>query len=91
MPDNGNLLISPDNTYEILLDDVSSASGSLLEDFAPSVNPSKEIDDPTDEKPEDWIDEMKITDSKAAKPEDWDEDQPFQIVDEEVRSSVVCC
>jgi hypothetical protein len=47
------------------------------------VNPPKEIDDPTDSKPEDWVDDKRITDPEASKPEDWDEDAPFEIVDTE--------
>jgi hypothetical protein len=34
---------SPDNTYQIFINGDSKASGSLLEDFKPSVNPEKEI------------------------------------------------
>lgn len=77
------LIINPDNTFEILIDDESVKTGNLLEDFSPSVNPPKEIDDPTDSKPEDWVDEAKIRDPDAVKPEDWDETQPFQIPDED--------
>lgn len=77
--------ISPDDTYQVLVDDVEASSGSLLEDFTPSVNPEKEIDDPEDLKPADWVDEEKIVDTEATKPEEWDEEQPFQVVDEEVR------
>lgn len=77
---------SPDNSYQVLIDDEVASEGSLLEDFSPSVNPDKEIDDPEDKKPEDWVDEAQIRDPAAVKPEDWDEDEPFQIVDEDVRS-----
>merc|ERR1712196_508857 len=55
-------------------DKETKKSGSLLEDFDPPVNPPKQIDDPTDEKPEDWVDEAKIEDPEASKPEDWDEE-----------------
>lgn len=34
---------SPDNTFEILINNDSKKKGSLLEDFDPSVNPDKEI------------------------------------------------
>jgi calnexin len=56
--------------------------GNILEDFNPSVNPPKEVDDPEDTKPNDWIDDPKIADPDATKPEDWDEDQPRLIPDE---------
>ncbi|KAI9699163.1 MAG: hypothetical protein M1820_007242 [Bogoriella megaspora] len=77
------LIVTPDQQYEIKVDGESLRNGSLFEDFTPSVNPEKEIDDPKDEKPSDWVEEAKIPDPEATKPEDWDEDAPFQVVDEE--------
>jgi hypothetical protein len=74
---------SPNQTYEVSINGKSETTGSLLEDFTPAVNPPKEIDDPTDSKPEDWVDDKRITDPEASKPEDWDEDAPFEIVDTE--------
>jgi len=59
--------ISPDNTYEVLVNDESVKSGSLLEDFDPPVNPSKDIFDPTDSKPADWVDEAQIVDRSATR------------------------
>jgi len=56
--------------------------GSLHEDFAPAVNPPKEIDDPTDVKPSDWVDQEKIKDPEARKPDDWDEKASPTILDE---------
>ena len=46
-------------SYDLLIDGESKKSGSMLEDFDPAVNPSEEIDDPEDKKPEDWIDSPK--------------------------------
>lgn len=77
------LIVKPDQTFEIKIDGDQVKEGSLLEDFIPAVNPDKEIDDPKDEKPADWVDEAKIPDPKAVKPEDWDEDAPYEITDEE--------
>ncbi|KAJ3329539.1 hypothetical protein HDU76_007694, partial [Blyttiomyces sp. JEL0837] len=77
------LIVRPDNTFDILINNESAKSGSLLTDFTPAVNPPKEIDDPTDSKPADWVDEAKIVDPDAKKPADWDEDAPLQIVDED--------
>jgi len=77
------LVIRPDNTYDIKINNESKKSGSLLEDFEPSVNPAKEIDDPTDSKPSNWVDEAMITDADATKPDDWDESAPFEIEDDE--------
>ena len=77
------LIVHPNNTYAIQQNGEEVKTGSLLEDFTPSVNPEKEIDDPKDKKPEDWVDEARIPDPEAKKPEDWDEDAPYEIVDEE--------
>ena len=54
------LIINPDNTFRILIDNSEVKSGSLLIDFNPPVNPPKEIDDPEDVKPADWVDEAKL-------------------------------
>jgi hypothetical protein len=58
---------SPNNTYHVLFNGESQATGSLLDDFKPPVNPSKEIDDPSDSKPEDWVDAKQISDPDAKK------------------------
>jgi calnexin len=75
------LVVRPDNTFEIFIDEESVRSGSLLQDFNPPVNPPKEIDDPEDKKPADWVDEAKIPDPQATKPDDWDESEPKDIED----------
>ncbi|KAG6884667.1 hypothetical protein C0993_009156 [Termitomyces sp. T159_Od127] len=77
------LIVNPDNTYEVLFNGSSDKKGNLLEDFEPPVNPPKEIDDPHDKKPADWVDEKQIADPDAKKPDDWDEDAPYEILDEE--------
>ncbi|KAJ5504004.1 hypothetical protein N7463_006878 [Penicillium fimorum] len=77
------LIVNPDQTFEILINGDSAKKGSLLEDFNPPVNPEKEIDDPKDSKPTDWVDEVKIADPEATKPADWNEEAPFEILDEE--------
>lgn len=77
------LVVHPNNTYLIQQNGETVKEGSLLEDFQPPVNPEKEIDDPKDSKPDDWVDESRIPDPDAKKPADWDEDAPYEIVDEE--------
>lgn len=77
------LIVHPNNTYAIKQNNEEVKTGSLLEDFSPSVNPEAEIDDPKDTKPEDWVDQARIPDPEATKPEDWDEEAPYEIVDEE--------
>ncbi|KAK4684067.1 calnexin, partial [Tremellales sp. Uapishka_1] len=75
------LIVNPDQTFEILINDESVRQGSLLEDFKPSVNPPAEIDDPEDFKPESWVDIAEIDDAEATKPDDWDENAPVMITD----------
>ncbi|KAJ9200089.1 hypothetical protein DTO164E3_2781 [Paecilomyces variotii] len=77
------LIVKPDQSFQILIDGSPVKNGTLLEDFTPPVNPPKEIDDPKDKKPADWVDDVKIPDPEAKKPEDWDEEAPYEIVDEE--------
>lgn len=77
------LIVEPDNSFEILINNQSRKNGTLLEEFQPPVNPEKEIDDPKDSKPTDWVDEARIVDPAATKPADWDEDAPLEIPDEE--------
>jgi len=78
-----SLVINPDNSFEVLIDNKVINAGNLLEDMSPAVNPPKEIDDPNDSKPEEWDEREKIPDPEAIKPEDWDEDQPAEIADED--------
>jgi hypothetical protein len=66
-PQLTRFFFSPDNTYDVLFNGESQKSGNLLEDFDPPVNPPKEIDDPEDSKPADWVDEKKIADPEAKK------------------------
>lgn len=79
------LIVNPDQTFEILINGKSEKTGSLLEDFEPPVNPEKEIPDPSDEKPDSWVDEERIPDPKAKKPADWDETAPFEIPDRKAK------
>ncbi|KFZ10762.1 hypothetical protein V502_07938 [Pseudogymnoascus sp. VKM F-4520 (FW-2644)] len=77
------LIVHPNNTFAIRQNGKQVKEGSLLEDFTPSFNPEKEIDDEKDSKPDTWVDEARIADPEAKKPEDWNEEAPFEIVDEE--------
>nr|CAI5860077.1 unnamed protein product [Callosobruchus analis] len=79
LPHLYTLIINPDNTFEVRVDNKVVNSGSLLEDFVPPVNPPEEIEDPNDKKPEDWDEREKIPDPSATKPDDWDE--PTHIPD----------
>jgi len=72
------LIVKPDNTYEVQIDMNKVDSGSLEEgwDF---LEP-KQIRDPEEKKPEDWVDEAEIDDPEDKKPEGYD-DIPAKIAD----------
>jgi len=76
------LIIRPNNTYEILIDNNSAKKGSFFSDFHPPVIPFAKIPDPKIKKPSDWDERETIVDEYAQKPSDWDEDQPMFILDE---------
>jgi calreticulin len=65
------LIVKPDNTYEVQIDTNKVDSGSLEEgwDF---LEP-KQIRDPDEKKPEDWVDEAEIDDPEDKKPEGHDD------------------
>mmetsp|Transcript_33506 Transcript_33506/g.72530 ORF Transcript_33506/g.72530 Transcript_33506/m.72530 type:complete len:480 (+) Transcript_33506:137-1576(+) len=75
------LVLNPDNSFEVQIDGLVKASGNLLSSMEPPVNPAQEIDDPSDFKPAEWVDEAKIDDPSAFKPSDWDEDAPMMMDD----------
>ncbi len=60
------LILNPDNTYEVRIDNEKVESGKLEEDWDFSV--PKRIPDPNAKKPSDWVDEEKIDDATDTKP-----------------------
>lgn len=72
------LIVNPDNTYEVLIDNESVQKGNLEDDW--DMVPPKEILDPEANKPEDWVDEPEMDDPADKKPEGWD-DIPALIKD----------
>merc|ERR1712116_87709 len=66
------LIVKPDQTYEVLIDNEKVESGDLEADW--DFLPAKTIDDPEDVKPEDWEKPEHIADPEAKKPEDWDDE-----------------
>jgi len=76
------LLVKPDNSYEVYIDQEKKESGKLEEDW--DFLEPKEIDDPTDTKPSDWVDEAQIDDPSDTKPADWD-NEAEQIADPEAK------
>ncbi|XP_022236103.1 calreticulin-like isoform X2 [Limulus polyphemus] len=71
------LIVRPDNTYEVKIDNEKVESGELEKDW--NFLPPKKIKDPETKKPEDWDDRAKIDDPDDTKPDDWD--QPEYIPD----------
>jgi len=65
------LVVRPDNTFEVLIDQESHKSGKL-EDNWDFLLP-KEIKDPAVSKPADWVDKKKIPDPEDKKPEGYDD------------------
>jgi len=75
------LVLKPDNTYIVKIDNKKVESGDLEADW--DFLPAKKIKDPEAKKPEDWDDNEKIDDPEDAKPEDWE--QPEHIADPDAK------
>lgn len=61
------LVVNPDNSYEVKIDNKKVESGSLEDDW--DFLPPKRIKDPEAKKPEDWDDREKIPDPDDKKSE----------------------
>merc|ERR1719390_570150 len=66
------LVLKPDNTVQVEIDQEKIYEGSIKEDW--EVLKPKEISDPADKKPSDWVEEKRIVDPEAKKPDDWDDE-----------------
>merc|ERR1711998_361075 len=66
------LIVKPDNTFEVQIDGAKVEDGKLADGWK-FLEP-KEIDDPEDKKPEDWVDEAEMDDPEDTKPDDWDDE-----------------
>lgn len=75
------LIVNPDNTYVVKVDNEKVESGKLEEDWG--FLPPKRIPDPSAKKPDDWEDNEKIDDPEDKKPEDWD--KPEFVADPEAK------
>lgn len=64
------LIVTPDNKYEVLIDNEKVESGELEADW--DFLPAKRIKDPDAKKPEDWVDNEYMDDPEDVKPADWD-------------------
>merc|ERR1712061_464796 len=67
------MILKPDNTVRVEIDEEKIYEGSIKEDW--EVLAPKEIKDPADKKPDDWVEEKRIVDSDAKKPDDWDDEE----------------
>ncbi|EAY18758.1 Calreticulin family protein [Trichomonas vaginalis G3] len=74
------LIIRPNNTFEYMIDGMSFLNGTFTDSFKEPVVQPKYIDDPTDKKPSDWVDDEFIPDPNAVKPDDWNESEPEFIL-----------
>lgn len=61
------LIVNPDNSYEVKIDNKKVESGSLEDDW--DFLPPKRVKDPEAKKPEDWDDREKIPDPDDKKSE----------------------
>jgi len=72
------LILKADNTYEVRIDGEKKEGGSLEEDWDFLL--PKEIKDPEESKPADWVNDSMMDDPEDVKPEGYD-DIEKQIVD----------
>merc|ERR1712134_60021 len=75
------LIVKPDNTVRVEIDQEKIYEGSLKEDW--EVLKPKKISDPEDKKPDDWADDSMIDDPEDKKPDDWVEEK--RIVDADAK------
>ncbi|GFN79069.1 calreticulin [Plakobranchus ocellatus] len=75
------LIVRPDNTYEVKIDNEKVESGELEADW--DFLAPKKIPDPDAKKPDDWDEREQIDDPEDSKPEDWD--KPEHIPDPEAK------
>merc|ERR1712048_1377480 len=67
------MVLKPDNTVRVEIDEEKIYEGSIKEDW--EVLKPKEIPDPDDKKPEDWVDSSMMDDPEDKKPDDWDDEE----------------
>ncbi|KAF3330796.1 calreticulin-like protein [Carex littledalei] len=72
------LIVKPDATYSILIDNVQKDKGNLYEDW--DILPTRKIPDTEATKPEDWDEDEYVLDPEDKKPEGYD-DIPKEILD----------
>uniref|UniRef100_A0A8C5R4J8 Calreticulin n=1 Tax=Leptobrachium leishanense TaxID=445787 RepID=A0A8C5R4J8_9ANUR len=73
------LILRPNNTYEVKIDNESAANGTLEDDW--DFLPPKKIIDLNATKPLDWDDRERIVDPDDRRPDDWEETELKQDPD----------
>merc|ERR1712232_1093817 len=75
------LTVNSDNTVRVEIDEEKIYEGSIKDDW--EVLKPKEISDPDDKKPGDWVDDSMMDDPEDKKPDDWVTEK--RIVDAEAK------
>merc|ERR1712083_522080 len=75
------MTLKPDNTVRVEIDEEKIYEGSMKDDW--ELLKPKEIADPDDKKPDDWVDDSMMDDPDDKKPADWVEEK--RIVDSEAK------
>jgi len=68
------LVIRGDNSFEVFVDNKSVREGKIEDEF--DMLAEKEIEDPDQSKPDDWVEEREIEDPEHKKPEGYDNIPP---------------
>merc|ERR1712050_470872 len=63
----------PDNTVRVEIDEEKVYEGSMKEDW--ELLKPKEISDPDDKKPDDWVNDAMMDKPDDKKPDDWDDEE----------------
>jgi len=71
-------ILEPDNTFKIFIDGSEKKSGPIVDHW--DILPPKKINDPSQSKPADWVDQSMMKDPDDKKPEGYD-DIPAEISD----------
>jgi len=75
-------VLNKDNTYAIYVDGDKKQDGKIEDDWG--ILPPKEINDPSQSKPSDWVDDAMMDDPEDKKPADWDS-TPAEISDPDAK------
>jgi len=75
-------VLSKDNTYAIYIDGEKKQDGAIEDDW--DILAPKKINDPSQSKPSNWVDDAMMDDPEDKKPADWDS-VPAEIADPEAK------